>query len=295
MAVKDGYKIPASLDSSWADFEIVLPSPDNDTKSIPVKVICAYLISFVTWLHLLTNNKIIREGTIFQKIVFSALWVIISFFLFSYDKTKVMNFMLVETMFEYLPKANRIILTRLSNNAGKFLELFGIQKDMEYDAENNSLLEFKDGTSGYMFQVVGSASHLLFDSDKVSILNRVDGFYRKLEIDCEYGFLTLKAPQKTYLQLSWLKKIYLNLKVNDPDLRLLIQEREYALREVARGEYKSIHQYMFIKAENKELLRQSFNMLKQEVENSSKVFKRCSLLTRKEAFDVLSIFYKGGV
>lgn len=294
MAVKDSYKIPSSLDSSWADFEIVLPSADNVPKSVPVKVIGSYIISFLMLLYMLTNNGIVREGHVFQKVLFAIFWAAMSAFLFSYDKTKIMNVMLIETMLGYIPKVNRFIPTRISNHAGQFLDLFGIQKNTEYDAEKSSLLEFKDGTSGYMFHVVGSASHLLFDNDKQSILNRVDGFYRKLEMNCEYGFLTMKAPQKTYLQLSWLKKLYMNLKSRDNDLRLLVQEREFALREVAKGEYKSIHQYMFIKADNKEVLRQTFNMLKQEVENSSKVFKRCSLLTRKEAFEVLSIFYKGG-
>lgn len=288
MAAKSSYKIPYGLNESYADMEISLQTKDGSVgKVLPIKVVLTYVGSFLICMYLLLNTFIGTMATIPQIVLFVLLWAGLTVLLASYDRTRRMNVQLIPTLLNYLPKGSRYVYTRTNRLANDFYGISGCDK-----IDPDGLITFNDGTYGYWYRVVGSASILLFESDKDAIISRVDNFYRKWNVETEICFITTKESQKVYRQVAHLQRQYANLRNDDPDLRELAEERFRILRDYVGKEFKSIHQYMLIKADNKEALQVSNNVLQSEVENSNLMIKQCVPLDAEDVYPVLQTIYQ---
>ena len=286
--MKEVYKIPESLDSNYFDVEIAIQTNDGmGIKPVPIKIILSVIISVLLCFYFLTHG-LVSTSTGLQKFLFVLLWIGLSFVLISYDKSRKMNIQLVPVLLNYAPKKNRHIFTRRSTPANDFFSILGIDS-----ISKNGTIRFLDKSYGNMYHVVGSASILLFEDDKKAIIERVDNFYRKMGLNYEIVFLTVKEPQKIHHQLANLKRNYDNMEVHDPDLEELYEQQFNVLKYLVGDECKSIHQYMLVKGDNKEAQIIANNIIQAEVENSSLLFKKCTVLNYKEIIDVLRPIYKG--
>lgn len=289
-AAKPSYKIPYGLAQSYADMTIALQSKDGSVgKVLPMLVVGTYVVSFLLCMVCMTKTFIGTMSNGFQKVIFVLLWAAITVVLASYDTTRRMNMQRIMTLFNYIPSVSRRVYTRTNRNAGPFWSILGIE-----NIADDGLISFVDGTWGYWYRVVGSASILLFDSDRDAIITRVDNFYRKWECDTEIMFMTTKESQKVYRQVASLQRRYENFRTADPDLRDLAEEQFRILRDYVGSEFKSIHQYMLIKSTNKEALRVSVNVLQNEVENSALMIKQCVPLELEDTEMVLQPIYRKG-
>lgn len=286
---KDSYKIPDTLDKSMGDMEISLQSSDGiGARPMPIKIILMYALSIILWFFAVAKT-FIADGGIGLIIVFSALWFALTALLLHRDKTGLPQASLVVSMMNYLPKNLRYVVTRNNAPAKDFYTIAGIE---DIDGEKG-LITFTDGTYGYMYRVVGTGSILLFDEDRKAILDRVDSFYKKMKPEYELIFITSKEAQKIYRQVARLKERYDNLDFDDPELRAVADTEYNYLKNVVGGSFRSIHQYLIIKAENTEALTVGKNMLQSEVENSSYMFKQCTALFGNDIYDVFRTIYKG--
>lgn len=286
---KPAYKIPSDLNASYADMEIALRSKDGiGFKPLPMKIVLAYVVGVLGAFYVMMNT-FIRYGNLGHKALFLLTWGLFMWLLFKTDPTQRMQFSLVPVLLNYIPKKARTVMTRRDSNCLPFYAIVGI-KDID---ERTGLVSFEDGTFGYWYRVVGSASILLFDSDRVAILDRVDAFYKKMNTESEVIFLTVKSAQAIYKQLAALRRLYDNLEVRDEDLIYLANEQFDVLKNYVGGTFKSIHQYMILKADNKEVLQQTKNILQSEVENSSMMIKRCIPLYREDILPVMELIYRG--
>lgn len=289
-AAKDSYQIPYGLEQSYMDMTIALQSKDGSVgKVLPMLVVVTYVFSFLACMFCVTKTFIGTMGSPLQIGLFVLLWALLTVLLASYDGTRRMNAQRVLTLLNYLPKSARYIYTRSHNDAGPFWQVLGIE-----DIEEDGKLVFADGSLGYMYRVVGSASILLFDADRDAIVSRVDNFYRKWNLETEIIYLTTKEAQKVYRQMANLKHRYQNLKNDDPDLRDLGEEQFRILRDYVGSEFKSIHQYMILKAANGEALRAANAILETEVETSSLMIKQCVPLELEDVYAVLQSLYRKG-
>lgn len=286
---KKMYKIPYGLNSSYGDMEIAFQTKEGiGSKPLPVKVIISYLFSAMMCFFMVAKS-FVRFGSILQIILFVVLWVALTFVLLSYDATRRMQIELVATLINYIPRGAREIITRMSSSALPFYRIAGIKSI----SKKNGVVEYVDGTYGYWYRVVGSASILLFDKDKQMILDRVDNFYRKMNTDAEIVFMTTKSSQQVYKQIASLKRKYDSLASDDPDLKNLANEQFRTLRDYVGSSFKCIHQYMVIKADNKEMLLQTKNIVQSEVENSSLMIKRCVPMYYDDIVATLELVYRG--
>lgn len=286
---KQVYKIPYTLDASYGDMEIALQSKNGTgVKPMPIKVILTYVCSALLCMYMVMKT-FVSNGTLLQQIIFVALWVCMTVLLAKYDKTKRMQAMLVPVFAEYLPKANRHIVTRRSAMANGFRRICGISNIAE-----NGMVNYVDGTCAYWYRVVGSASLLLFDEDRDAIIQRVDSFYRKIGTDVEVIFVTAKESQKVYRQIAAMKRRYDKLEVRDPELLELADQEFRVLKNDVGGSFRSIHQYMIVKGDNREALTVGKNVLQSEVENSSRMIKQCVALYEHDIDEVLQTVYRGG-
>ncbi len=286
---KQAYKIPADLNSSAADMEIAIQGKDGvGVKPLPVKIILTYIASVILCFFVCTKT-VVADGSVPQIILFVILWGIMTLVLAKTDSTKRMQVQTIPTLINYIPRSSRRVITRTSQPATAFYNIAGI-RDINKDT---GLIEFMDGTYGYWYRVVGTASILLFDEDRTAILDRVDSFYRKLAPDCEVCFVTTKSAQTVYRQARNLKMRYDRLESRDPDLKACAQEQFDVLKNYVGGSFRSIHQYMVIKGDNREALTRCKNVIQSEAENSSLMFKQCIPMYYEDLTTVLQIIYGG--
>ena len=288
---KKSYRVPYTLAQSYADMTISLNTKDGSVgKVLPMMVVLTYVTSVLACLIIVSKTYIGVYGNTLEIILFIAVWAALTVVLAKFDGTRRMNLQRVMTLINYIPNRARHVYTRTTRSAIPFYNIVGIDK-----VEQDGLVWYNDGTFGYFYRVVGSASILLFESDQEAILNRVDNFFKKWQTDSEVIFITAKEGQKIYRQLANLQKRYENLQNDDPDLRDLAEEQFRILRDYVGKEFKSIHQYMVIKSSSKEALRVANNILQSEVENSSLFIKQCVPLEKDDTLEVLrSIYQKGG-
>jgi hypothetical protein len=114
-----------------------------------------------------------------------------------------------------------------------------------------------------------------------------------MSTDCQIIYITSKESQKVYRQVARLQKRYDALGPEDDELRALCEAQFDILKNGIGQQYRSIHQYMILKAEDTEALVSAKNILEGEVENSNMMFKQCTALFGTDITDVLAKIYKG--
>lgn len=287
MAVKSSYKIPVNLDSSYLDVEIPIELGGKSNKSIPLKSMMFGVISILI-LFFMIDKTFIREGDIGQKFIFTLVWLFATFIVCGYDPTHRLNMELIPILLNYMSKHYRHVKTRSFDNANDFFSIVGIK-----NVDNSGIIYFADGTYGICCLVVGSASLLLFDEDRISIIERVEKFYKRLEIDSELIFITKKEAQHVTKQIIAINDLNNNLICDDPDARILLNEQYRTLRNHIGKSFRSTHQYLIIKSDNMEALNKSCAIIENEFKSSDRVFKQCVKLGKDSILDVLASIYTG--
>lgn len=287
MAVKTSYGIRTAMLASQMDTEIVLEKDGIGLRPIPIKFILMTLVSALICFKCV-NTEFISYGSTFQKVLFVALWMGITLVCFFSDKTKQMNFFKLFSGLNYFSNpANRKISTRRTDPANDMMEICNIA-DID---DSDGLITFCDKSVGYMYRVTGSASALLFESDRNAIINAVDMFYRKPDSDTEFIFLTTKEAQQTYRQIAAIQRRYKNLTVHDPDLIALLDAQLKQLREKVGKEYMSIHQYMILKSKSSESLHKAKLVVQSELDSGAMMIRRCVPLDKEEIIEQFSKIY----
>lgn len=291
MASKQSYKIPASIDRSILDLEIVLATKNTAARPIMMKVVIFWVtsLSLTVWLMM---NSFIKDAP-WWVMVLIFLWVVaVTFFYAHADATKELRLGQLPTLASYLPKKNRQIITRKTSSPAPFYSIVNIDKVGDED-QDNGVIYFSDGTFGRAFLVVGSASALLFDEDRRAILDRVDNFYRKISNDTQFITVTNKEPQRIHRQLAGLVRQTQRLEKRDPELLELLNEDADVLRNVVGGQgFKSIHQYLILKSKTREELRLAYELVRSEVTSSQLMIAQCTTLDQREVLDMLAKIYR---
>lgn len=291
MAVKSSYKIPASLDANHLDMEITIQNKEGlGFKPLPMRTIFTWIAGIFILFYTLGDSSPIASAGTGMEILFAVVWLAFVYVMTNVDKAHQMQIELVPALLAYLSASNRTVLTRKINNAAPFYGIVGID---EID-EDSGVVKYSDGTVGYWYAVVGSASILLFPEDKEAILLKVDDFYKKLQTDCEVIFVTAKEAQKVVRQQAHLIAQYKAMAYSDADIDLLVKEQYNVLTKFVGKEFKSIHQYMILKADDREALSVSNSIVLGECENSTFVFKECEPLYKNDIERVLRTIYTEG-
>lgn len=273
------FKIPTSLDASFLDMEFTFRSKDGlATRPISAKTILIWLFSGLGLMYLLTGSFITSGGVVLS-IIFSVVWLWLTFVLARTDKTKRLGLELLIPAINYTIKSNRHVSTRLVDGVKHMRDITGLDTVDEEDG----MLHFVDGELGHVYAVVGSGSVLMFDEDKAMVLRKVDSFYRKLDTRVELFFDTVMESQKTEAQQYNTAIYYKNNQSNSPGINALFEEQYSTLKYGVGGQFKSLHQYMVVKAKSLDDLRSFESLLFGDVENEGVMFKQAYVLDYKAA------------
>lgn len=287
--MKDNYGIKLSLDRTMLDSEIVLKSKKHNisAKPLKIKVILMWVIAIVVYLYAVFQSPIGKNGA-GVSIAFTLVYVWFALSLLKTNKAGDGQYEMVKTVFDYIPKYNRVVNTRTSANAYNFYGIVGIQ-----DISLEGLITYEDGTYGQVYEVVGSASVLLFDEDRAAITDRVDKFYRQMKSGYEIYFITKRQAQKVNKQVGVLYKKASKLPATESgnEIRELINLQYQTLKNKVGGSYKSLHQFMIIKADSKESLGLARTMLNMEASSSNMMFKQVIALNAEGIRDLLREIY----
>ena len=287
---KKVYKIPHSLAEGWLDVEIAITG-DNGVGLHPIalKNILVILGSAIGLLWAVMNTGV-KDAGVGLILLFIVAWIALSVLLLRPDKMGGMTMRRVPALLEYIPKSSRYVKTRSNQSASPFYSIANI----DHIDEERGLVYFADGWLGFVYRVVGSGSVLLFEEDRDAIIDRVDAFYRHMKTDYEYIFITTRESQNVRLQLQGMDRriAYLKQQSDTSELVSLLEtKRDWLARRVG-SQFKSIHQYMILRAPTQEALTLGRNMLQSEVENSSLCFKRCSAVFDDELHEVFAKIFK---
>ena len=152
-------------------------------------------------------------------------------------------------------------------------------------------MTFTDGRLGHVYQVVGSASVLLFESDRSAILDRVDAFYRKIDTTTEWIFLTLKRAQRVETQLDHVER-WARRHSGDAQLSALLETRRSLLAGEV-GDFLSIQQYLVLRSDNAEALHKAHALVITEAAESPLMLRTVEPLGCERALGVLAELFSG--
>lgn len=285
------YKIPPSMNRSMLDFEPTIEGGGMRLKPLPLKVLLYWIGALFILLWSLTQSWI-TKSPIWLKGIYVVWFLVTVGYFGQYSKTKEMKFVQLPALIDYLPKSNRHIETRSDSNPYKFMGIVGIK-----EIEDNGLIHYLDGSVGQAYRVVGWASRLLFAGDRDGIIERVNSFWKKVDTQSEWIFLTTKEPQRVYRQIANLQRQNMGLKYRDAagDLQNMMEEKYDILDVVVGGKessYNSIHQYLIVKSPSLESLRTSHSILAAEAESGRSMFKTVEMLDEDDALVMLQSIYR---
>lgn len=286
MAHKQTYKIPSALDRSFLDHEVPISGGGMTAPPIPLKVILFWLGS-IMMLFWVMSQSWVSSSAWFLQVFVVIWWLLTTLFLGKHGKTKELNIFTIPALINYVPAAARRVTTRSKSSPSGFYSLVGID-----EIDETGFIRWNDGTVGQAYSVVGSASVLLFESDRQAILDRVDAYWRKSDTNIEHIFITTKEPQKVWKQMLNLERQNQNLVNRDPELFELMDEKYEILKDYVGGQFNSVHQYLILKGDNPEALRRGHILLQAEAEDSRMMFRDCSTLDDNDVIEMLRTIYR---
>lgn len=288
--MKENYRIPTSLGESAFDVEVALTGKSGmGLRPMPVGYILVWMGSALG-LMWAVSSTFVSASPLGLKAVFCLLWVLVTFLVLRRDELGHQMWAYIPAAANYLSRRMRTLGCRRTQQAGDLRSLVGIAS-VETSGRCDGRIRFVDGSFGYVFEVVGNGSRLLFEADKAAIVDRYDGFWRKMDADCSYSIVSCKAPMRVDSQLGAMVRRW--RRTDDEALAALIDEKYKVLREHVGSEFRSTHQYIVARADSREGLRRCVTHIQGECENSSLVFKRVERLGGRQALAVLHDVYCG--
>lgn len=281
------YHIPTSLDVNMLSKTITLFK--NQSAPIKASLLFEGMGAFLSVCWFL-SLPIIKSGSFMVKMTMVACFAGLFYLIFVPDATGVIKADMVPAAINYFFKPiNRKIVVRQNRPANGMM----ILSDIDYIEDHTGLIHFLDGTVGFAYSVVGNASRLLFDQDQELILERVDRWYRKMGRNYEFIYITDREAQSVTNQINSLKERYAKLDVDDDDLNAIANMNYRFLDRVVGSTFKSVNQYLIIKADNGESLMRAKATLINEVADSALVFNRCEALMKPQIEKLLGKIFQG--
>lgn len=283
---KPSYKIPVSIDRSILDHRIVIRTKAINTKPIAIKTILYWtLVLFITGWVVMQSPLSAAPWFVLALL---ALWMLVTGAVMGrLNKTGEMVFTQVRPLLEYIPKRNRVIMTRRNSPPYGFLSIVGIK-----DVEASGIIRYVDGDYGQLYSVVGSASVLLFQNDREAIVRRVKTFWQKVDTESSLCFVTTKESQRVFQQVAAIEYQNRLLENRHPELIELEQEKLDVLIKDVGGQFSSLHQYLLVRSPSMKALTATHKVLAAERASSSLMLRRCELLSGADTLEVLSSIYQ---
>ena len=283
--MKASYKIPYGLNKGLLDTEI-------NTETFGFKVFGSFTFSvrsFFIWIGVIfsclyfVSHGFIQNGNIIHKFIFIILYLLFFGLICSRDNIKRLKLYSIPLIFNYFKKSNRVVHTRKRN------PLLGLKILSNIDKINvDGSVDLYTGEKAFFYDIEGSASTMLFESDREAIIKAVERFFIMLDPKIELIFVKANQSQDSYEQIYNLKKKHSQLTVKDADLEQLFSDHYYILKDYVGDHYKSNRQYLAVICKDREILRRANDFLINAVAENAFVLKKLNRLDKKEVTDFIA-------
>lgn len=254
--VRPSYRLPFSLSVKQWDISL-LPQSSNGLFSlkrpVTLKVLIIFLVSVLAYLGILFRSPLVHGG-----ILTIICWTIGYFglvvLLCSSTKTKQIGFDWILPSIYYMIGVKRNVMTHSINNVGPALDIIGIK-----GITNDNYVVFSNNEIGEVFEIVGYASILMFQSDLNAVIDATDTFGRNITQGINLTYDTQQAPQRVDLQLTSMRQQYAKLKKHYPKgvptgLKQIMNLNYQVLDSYVGQQFKSTHQYLVVRGPSRDLL-----------------------------------------
>lgn len=284
------FKLPYGLNNSFWDMSINISSDNNAIRlkrQITLAVLIIFLLGVVFWFLILAQTLFnFSQGGILQTILWSVGYFWLLFLLCTPTATKQIGANFFVSTITYAIKSDRKVGTRAFEGLGPLQALVGIK-----GLTKEGTIVFDTNEVGHIYELIGNASVLMFDEDRGSVLNGTRNFYRRINPSISLTYDTITSPQKTNVQIKNMKDEAQGLAFDSPNLKLLNQKESNVLRDWVGKEFKSIHQYVIVRAKNTDNLRDFDDWLQAQLSSSSNYLKDYRLLGLVETRNYLNEFF----
>lgn len=284
------FSLPHSLDTSFLDVAIMLASANNGIqlkRQITVRVLLMFVAGIFLYMFLIFETPLGKGG------ILGVIWWTLGYFwilvlLSLPTETKQVGTSLLKPMYKYLQPESRNVATRSISPADKVRSLVGI----EGVAKATGKVVYTTGEVGFIAEVVGNASILMFEEDQNTVLTDTRNFYRKLTPNVSVIIDSVTEPQRVQNQVAVAMQRQDDMKWNSPGLQSLMNSQISVLSDYVGEEFKSLHQYMVVRAKNDDALREFSQWLDLQVEKGSGFLTDYNVLDYDEALEYFQSVYK---
>lgn len=276
--MRNMFKLPFSLDINQLDVSINLTSSGGTfqlKRQITLRVLFVAIAGILLYIVLLFQTPFGLGSGFYGLIVWTIGYFWLLFKLCVPTLTKQIGMNQIRPMWKYLKKTNKQVFTKRASYKFPVEDLVGIA---EY--EDNGKIYYANGDVGCVFEVVGNASILMFDADRDSVLISARNFWRKVNPNVSVVIDSVTAPQRVNENVVHMADRFENLKFESTGLRNLIVNQAGVLDNFVGQEFKSLHQYMIVRATNNEALHDFENWM--QIQNGSQFLKSYRLLKEEE-------------
>lgn len=290
MAVRKSYRLPFSLNSSAFDMAISLSKPNSlfaIRKPITVKVFLTVLLGLLLYFILITQTPLGKGGLLgISAWSIGFIWLLYIFCMPTMTKELGLNYIL--PAYAYTSTYNRNVYTRSVSYHAPVQSIVGIEH-----IDEQGIVQFTSGEVGYVVELVGNASDLMFEEDTMHVLASASKFYSKIGTNVSYAFDYVIAPQRVDEQVDYLTKQREQLQAQSEGLLLLNQIQREILTEYVGNSFKSLHQYAVVRAKDAAAMQESLQWLRQQLNNNTFFISSYRVLPKKEAISYLRELYCG--
>lgn len=281
------FKLPFSLNVNQLDLAINLSSKNGIQfkRQVTLRVLLIAMLGFLLYLMLVLKTPMGISGGFLGLIIWSVGYIWILFKICTPTLTKQVGMSEIMPMIKYLDGRNRKVTTKKISFKNEVESLIGI---VNVD-EDTGLIEFNTGEIGYVYEVIGNASILMFDDDRDRVLQGTRNFYRKITPNVSIIFDYVTQPQKVDRNVQHVISQFDDLQYQSKGLKDLLVNQAAVLDNFVGQQFKSMHQFMIVRAKDRDSLNDLENWIAIQMETN--FLKSCRGLSGVDTLEYLKDMY----
>lgn len=285
--IKRQYSIPKSIDRGPIDMPISLRKGSVGPKRlITVGFLLGMILVVGLWAYL-AFQMVRHEFGIFYAILFTISYWVFAGAMIKRQRSGERGYKwLMPTINYWFSGKQRFIITRGHAGESEVMKL-KFTVPVETWEEQSGLIRFTDGSVAYMLDVIGNGSSALFQDDVEHIISTFEAYLKQLKQGTTVTVVSRQAAQDASIQIENLER---QRKENqNKAVDFLIAKKLDILKNFVQNEFKSIHQYIVLRARNEDTLENELKWLNQQYNQN--LFRDMTLLRGSQLVARLRNFF----
>lgn len=263
--IKDVYKITNSINVHFWDIPISFRNGSLGLKRpVTIKSIAIILFAGFAWFMLFTRMLQNQFG-VMPTLTFTIGYWLFCILALTNQKNGLMGYRwFVPTVRYWINTKNRMIVTRGRAGEREIMKLKW-QIPVEDVNEETGVINYTDGSVGVVCDAIGYGSRALFNADKENIITAYETYLQRIGVGTGITIDSRQSEQDVQVQLSALETYRQNNV--EPTVDAIIARQRKILENHVRINFKSTHQYIFIRCRNIDVLNEELQWLNQQRAN----------------------------